>query len=202
MRPTHRAALGAATLLLSGFVAGCGGSAADHGSMSGMTAASSAAAAGQSANDADIAFASGMVPHHEQAVTMAEQALESGASAEVLALATAIRDAQAPEIETMTGWLEAWGHPTSGGHDMSDMSAHDMGMMTDAEMQQMSEASGPAFDRLWLDMMIRHHQGAVTMSQAQLRDGQSGEVTMLAQQIIDSQQAEIAQMQGLLAAME
>ncbi len=79
-------------------------------------------------NDADVAFAQGMIPHHEQAIEMADIALDPtvGASAEVRDLATRIKGAQDPEIAMMSGWLTTWGQPMtmdmSGGHDMSSMS--------------------------------------------------------------------------------
>ncbi len=152
-------------------------------------------------NAADVGFATGMIPHHQQAVQMAQMAQKSAANPKVTSLAAQIQAAQGPEIQTMTGWLTGWGQPapTSGGHDMSKMGDAGMGgMMTDAQMQQLSASSGAAFDRMWLQMMVAHHQGAVEMSGVELRDGKNADAKTLAQRIIDAQQKEITVMQQLL----
>ncbi|OFE17190.1 hypothetical protein BA895_17155 [Humibacillus sp. DSM 29435] len=152
-------------------------------------------------NAADVAFAAGMVPHHQQAVTMSQMAQKQATSPKVKALAADIQAAQGPEIQTMTGWLTAWGQPapTSGGHDMSQMGGAGMGgMMTDEQMQQLSAASGTAFDRMWLQLMIAHHQGAVEMSNVELSGGKNADAKKLAQEIIDAQKREITVMQQLL----
>ena len=119
-------------------------------------------------NEADIAFARGMIPHHRQAVEMADLALDSsaGAGEAVVDLATRVKAAQDPEIVEISGWLQQWGQPvtadSSGGHDMSDTAeGGDMGgMMTEEDIDQLAAAEGPEFDRLWMEMMIRHHEGA------------------------------------------
>lgn len=168
--------------------------------------ASAAAAAGESSaataefNDADVTFAQGMIPHHEQAIEMADIALDPtvGASADVQALAEAIQAAQDPEIELMSGWLTAWGQPlqmdTSGGHDMSSME----GVMTADEMDALGAATGAEFDSMWLEMMIRHHEGAISMANAVKANGLNADVVALANAIIAGQQAEITTMEGLL----
>ncbi len=145
-------------------------------------------------NEADVSFAQGMIPHHQQAIEMADMAARQAASAEVKDLAARIKAAQQPEIDQMTAWLEDWGAPVQpehGGHG-----GH--GMLSDADMAQLRQASGPAFDRLFLEGMIRHHEGAVSMSQEELDKGQFPEAKELARHIIDSQQAEIAEMRRLL----
>ncbi len=143
-----------------------------------------------------------MIPHHGQAVIMGEMATSKATNPQVKSLAAAIKAAQGPEIATMRGWLAGWGQPVpppTGGHDMSGMGSAGMtGMMTDQEMQQLSSAAGAAFDRMWLQMMIKQHQGAVTMSQAELANGQNGDATQLAQAIIDAQNKEIDTMTALL----
>ena len=145
-------------------------------------------------------FAQGMIPHHEQAIEMAEIALDPavGASADVTDLATRIRDAQDPEIQTMRGWLEAWGEDEV--MDMSDdHDAHGMeGMMSADEMAELEGLMSTDFDRAWMEGMIRHHQGAITMSETVKQDGSLDEVTALADTIIAAQQKEIDEMQELL----
>lgn len=152
-------------------------------------------------NDADVVFSQGMIPHHEQAIEMADMALDPtvGASAEVIALANRVRGAQDPEIEMMNGWLMAWGMPTqmdmSDGHDMSTME----GMMSADEMTALGASSGADFDRLWLEMMVQHHQGAISMATEVTVAGKNADVETLAAAIIAGQQSEIDEMKALLA---
>lgn len=145
-------------------------------------------------NDADVEFAQAMIPHHEQAVEMADLALDPivEAGPDVLDLATRIQQAQGPEIELMTGWLTAWGKPVETG--MASME----GMMGADEMSALGEARGADFDRMWLEMMIRHHEGAVVAAEQVKTTGTNPEVMTLADQIITSQQAEIDEMRALL----
>ena len=151
-------------------------------------------------NDADIEFAQGMIAHHEQAVEMAEIALDPNrqASAEVIDLATRIQAAQEPEIEQMTAWLTAAGESITmdlgEGHDMSSME----GMMTAEQMDALAVATGSEFDTMWLEMMIAHHEGAISQSQTVKANGSNPDVLALADQIIAAQQGEIAEMQALL----
>ncbi|MDA3033096.1 MAG: DUF305 domain-containing protein [Actinomycetota bacterium] len=185
------AILVAGTLLLTA----CGGG-SDADSSESVAPESIAAATDSSFNDADVAFAQGMIPHHAQAVDMASLALqpESGASAEIQALATAIQSGQGPEIETMTQWLQTWGQPM----EMPGMDGMD-GMMTEEQMASLAGLSGLAFDTEWVTMMVAHHQGAITQAETVKASGADPEVFALADQIISAQQAEIAQLQALLA---
>ena len=172
-------------------------------SSTGSPAASTAQpSASASANPGDIMFAQMMIPHHQQAIEMADMALaKSDASAKVKQLATDIKKAQDPEIATMRGWLTSWGAAPSaspsGMHDGHGM-GHGGGMMSAAEMEELQAAKGSEFDRLWLTMMIRHHEGAVTMSEQVLQTTQQPEVRTLAQDIITAQKAAIATMRDLL----
>ena len=153
-------------------------------------------------NDADVEFAQGMIAHHEQAVEMAEIALDPtrAASPEVVDLATRIQGAQDPEIQLMTSWLAEWDRPlvmdTSDGHDMESMD----GMMSAEEMDELATLTGADFDTMWMEMMIRHHEGAITQSEEIRTAGSNADVLALADQIIAAQQGEIAEMQQLLAA--
>ncbi|MEP6630672.1 MAG: DUF305 domain-containing protein [Lapillicoccus sp.] len=210
-RSIRYAAIAAAALITAVTLTACsttnGGS--DHDAMPGMAGtqgmAGTPAPSGATAphNQADVSFVTGMIPHHGQAVTMAELAAGRATTPDVRSLASTIKAAQAPEITTMSGWLAAWGQPVpaaTGGHDMPGMGGMDdqSGMMTDQQMQQLAGGSGSAFDRMWLQMMIAHHRGAVSMSRTELTAGQNGDVKQLAQRIIDSQSAEIATMTQLL----
>jgi uncharacterized protein (DUF305 family) len=147
-------------------------------------------------NDADVAFAQGMIPHHEQAVEMAGLA-ESRAGDEVRDLAEEIAAAQGPEIEQMTGLLESWGEAPP--EDMEDAGHGDMpGMMSGEEMAELEGAEGGEFDALFLEMMILHHEGAITMAETEIEEGADAEARTLAQDVFDAQQAEIEQMTAML----
>lgn len=160
----------------------------------------------QAHNQADINFAQGMIPHHAQAITMSEMAAQRAGSTEVKDLAARIKAAQQPEIDHMSGFLRAWNAPVpSTTMPMGEMGqmGHGAdgampGMMSGDQMQQLGQASGAAFDRMFLQMMVAHHQGAVTMAETELREGQNPEARQLAQRIIDDQQREITEMHALL----
>ncbi len=170
--------LGIGAAAIAALVVGCGGS--DTGG-----------ADQAEHNDQDIAFAQGMIPHHRQAVEMADMAAEKASSAEVKDLADRIQAAQDPEIRQLTDMLGRWGAPTEPnmpGMDHGDMSG---------EMRHLESATGAEFDRMWVRMMVEHHQGAVDMSKTELAQGSDAEAKDLAQKIIDAQEAEIKEMQGL-----
>ncbi len=174
----------------------------------GSETSESAQESGAEFNDADVEFASGMVPHHQQAVMMSQMAVDQGGP-EVAALAERIQAAQGPEIETMTQWLDEWGAEAPMGMGDMDMESGDMGdmdmggmdmegMMSAEDMQALMEAEGNEFDTMWLDMMIEHHEGAITMAQAQQQDGTNPDAVELAATIEQAQAAEITEMEGLL----
>lgn len=186
-------------------LAGCS---SDHSSMNSSTTISIPADA--DFNATDVGFAQGMIPHHAQAVEMADMAIAANASPTVLSLAQKIKAAQNPEIETMTSWLRQWDQPVpaitssmdGGGHDMTGMSGMMMdGMMTQADMTRLSKATGTEFDRLWLELMVQHHEGAVRMANDELSSGKNAAAQTLARAIIASQTAEIDQMNALISSM-
>lgn len=151
--------------------------------------------AGDSATEmADVAFAQMMIPHHEQAVVMAEFAFTNTDNPEVLALAQEIKDAQGPEISQMNAILKRFNADTGGhgGHTMA-------GMLTDQELEVLQDAQGPEFDQLFLAGMIAHHEGAIDMANDVLAAGSDPEIRTLAEAIIAGQQKEISMMQKLLA---
>ncbi|MGW3958520.1 DUF305 domain-containing protein [Amycolatopsis sp. NPDC005003] len=185
-------------------------SSSDHASMPEMSSSSSAPApapSGQAAghNADDIAFAQQMVPHHSQALDMAKLVPSRSTNPKVVDLASRIEKAQDPEIRQMQGWLTTWGAPPASsmpGMDhgsMPGMSGSMPGMMSGADMQKLEQAKGAEFDKMWLDMMIRHHQGAVEMAKTEITKGGDADAKALAHKIIDAQQAEITEMQGLLS---
>jgi uncharacterized protein (DUF305 family) len=186
------ASAGLAAFAVLAFATACGG---DDG-MDGMDHGdgSSSEEEAQDFNDADVMFAQMMIPHHEQAVEMAELAETRASDPEVVELAAQIKAAQDPEIDTMTGWLEAWGEPAEMDHGM-DMP----GIMTDEEMAELEAAEGVEFDKVFVHHMIAHHQGAIEMAETEIADGQNAEAKELAAQIAESQTAEVAQLEGIMA---
>ena len=197
-------------------LAGCSSGGDDTAGMeamdSGTSAESSASAenSDESAafNNADVTFVQGMIPHHRGALTMAQMADGRAEAPRVVDLASRIEAAQEPEIETMTGWLEEWGEPVpeeSGSsmdgmdHGSMDAGGMDMEGMSAEDMAALEGASGPEFDRMWLEMMIVHHRGAVEMAQTEIAEGSNPNAVALAEEIASSQAAEIEEMETLLA---
>ncbi|MEH6818910.1 MAG: DUF305 domain-containing protein [Dietzia psychralcaliphila] len=179
---------------------------------------------------ADVRFARMMIPHHEQAIEMSDIILaKDDIPDDVTELAEEIKAAQGPEIEQLNGWLEEWGEPAGsiGGHggpadpgmghdghgdpgtgdhmgdhmgDAGEMRMMD-GMLSQEEMQELSDAEGTDAARLFLEQMIVHHEGAIDMAEDQVEDGTHPQAVELAQTIIDTQQREIDQMREMLAAL-
>jgi uncharacterized protein (DUF305 family) len=211
--------------LLAAVTVGACGSAGDGGSTDAPTSTATTTTARGGHDAADITFAQTMIPHHRQAIEMAELAPSRTQNPQVRSLAQQIRATQAPEIATMAGWLTGWGQPTAppaamgdSGHGMGDhgmaggatdddgmtdrgIEAPDAamdGMMSSADMTALRNATGPAFDEMFLAMMIEHHQGAVAMAKAEIRGGIHTPAKQLAENIQRTQAAEIISMQDLL----
>ncbi|MFJ2292423.1 DUF305 domain-containing protein [Streptomyces sp. NPDC087894] len=192
------AAAGAASLVLAACGSNDDASAGHDGHGSSSSAPASATASQGKHNAADVAFAKGMIPHHRQAVEMADLAPGRAESAEVKKLAGEIKKAQDPEIKNLSGWLDSWGRevPAEGAMDHS---MHDMdGMMTDQDMDSLKKASGKEFDTAFMEMMIKHHEGAVEMAKTEKADGSFPDAKKMAEAIITSQTAEISRMNSLL----
>jgi uncharacterized protein (DUF305 family) len=161
-----------------------------------------------SKGDAD--FLSDMIVHHTQAIEMSGLVPERSDSEQLQKFAARIDVVQDSEIDLMSGWLEendyavpltaeagdGSGPRTSGhGHDTDDMP----GMLTDAEMAALEGASGTEFDRLFLEGMIKHHEGALTMCEEVAGSGSEERVLELATNIAADQMAEIDRMANMLA---
>ena len=141
---------------------------------------------------ADIMFAQMMIPHHQQAVDMGTIAETRASDPAVKKLAAQIKAEQAPEIEQMKGWLKAANASLEMDHEMGMG-----GMLSDTEMQALTNAKGAAFDKLYLEGMIQHHKGAIHMAQMVI-DSNNAEVAKLAKAIVDSQTKQISYMESLL----
>lgn len=212
-RPPRKFALPIAALSAVLALAACGTSAngakdaaRPGGSSNSAPGAAGAPAAGDK-NEADTRFATMMLPHHAQAVAMADLALAQATDTKVKALALKIKAAQGPEIARMSGWLTGWGVPIpgpaedSGMAGMPGMSQQAGGMMSKGQMTDLGAATGPAFDRMFLAMMVAHHQGAVATAKDELAQGANPEAKELAQSIVDSQSKEIAEMNSMMASI-
>ncbi|MFK0263707.1 DUF305 domain-containing protein [Streptomyces angustmyceticus] len=201
IRPlAHRVPLVAATAVCALALAACGSNNSGSHSGDGSPASPSARVPSGGHNAADVAFAKGMIPHHRQAVEMADLAATRASSPQVKEFADKIKKAQAPEIRTLSGWLSAWHEPVPAEMPGMDHSAHSSmpGMKGMEEMAALGKKSGKDFDRSFLEMMVGHHRGAVKMAGTEQDKGAFGRAKTLAADIIRTQSAEIARMNKLL----
>ncbi|WP_371413054.1 DUF305 domain-containing protein [Mycolicibacterium sp. GF69] len=207
------AAAVAAALALSA----CSNSSQSEHDMSSMTtsatatpspsASASEGAQPQAHNDADVTFAQGMIPHHQQAIEMSDMLLaKQGIDPRVVSLANKIKAEQDPEIQQLQSWLSEWGvssttSPGGGmpGHDMGNMG--DGGMMTEQDMTALRNAQGVEASRLFLTQMIEHHRGAIAMAQTEVDNGQFAPAIEMARSIMTSQQKEIETMEQILRSL-
>ncbi|MGW1800042.1 DUF305 domain-containing protein [Streptomyces sp. NPDC001984] len=148
-----------------------------------------------SPNSADVSYAQLMIEHHAQALDMTELAPKHADSTQVERLAERIAAAQGPEIKAMRGWLTSYGKPEKpGGHAHTAMP----GMATEAQLKRLRAAEGKAFDRLFLTLMITHHEGAITMATDVKAQGNNIRIEEMADDVIAQQTSEIARMRKML----
>ena len=189
MKPTRIILLGLTSIAL---LTACGGS-------SDTNTGTDVVEAVTDFNEDDVMFAQMMIPHHEQAIEMSDIALDPtvGASEVVKSLATRIKGAQDPEINTMKGFLTSWKMSLTmdTSMDHGDMMS---GMLSAEEMTNLSTVRGTEFDRVWITGMIAHHEGAIEMAADVLKDGKNAAVRTLANTITSGQDAEIIEMKELL----
>ena len=164
-------------------------------------------------NAADVHFMSGMIPHHAQAVLIAGWAPSHGARADIQRLAERIVVAQKDEIELVQNWLRERGQPVPAANATHMTMSHggmqhDMlmpGMLTEAELKRLDAARGSEFDRLFLQAMIGHHKGAISMvDELETADGSRQDETVFrfSQDVYADQTTEIRVMQQLLATIK
>ncbi len=157
-----------------------------------------AARANPAHSEADVHFMHGMIPHHGQALEMVALVPSRTTNEAVRAMALRMEISQRDEIGLIERWLR------SHGEDMAMHGDHMMmapGMLTPEEMDQLRGASGDTFDRLFLESMIRHHEGAITMVRtlfATSGAGQASEIFQLANDVEVDQRMEIDRMRALL----
>ncbi|MCR8670232.1 DUF305 domain-containing protein [Agrococcus sp. HG114] len=197
MKRLHTIAIASGILASALVLAGCSPQAGTPSSEPGASSSASTEATSEF-NAADEMFVTMMIPHHEQAVEMADVILDKeGIDPRVAELAQQIKDAQGPEIETMRGWLDEWGVEYDDG-SMGGMD-HGDGMMTEDDMGALEAAEGAEASRLFLEQMVMHHEGAIEMAEAEVESGLNPEAVALAEQVVADQSAEIDTMQELLA---
>ncbi len=160
-------------------------------------------------SDADVDFMTGMIPHHAQAVIMANWAPTHGARADVAILCARIAVGQTDEIKLMQTWLGDRGLPVPDAKStrmkmkMNGVE-HDMlmpGMLTDEEMAELDRSRGPDFDRLFLIGMIKHHQGAIDMVDVLFKScgaAQDEKIFKFANDVYADQSIEIDRMHKML----
>lgn len=225
MNKTKTVVTGVAALATFAALSACSNSATKEATSSSAPAQTSTSAQAAAHNQADMMFAHMMIPHHQQAIEMSDIILaKQGIDPRVVDLAKQIKAAQGPEIETMQGWIKQWGMnmgdmpsmsgmPGHGG--MGDMPGHggmgdmpgmsDMpgmeGMMSPADMDALKNAQGVEASKLFLTGMIKHHQGALTMANDEIKNGQSPDAIALAKSILESQQKEIDTMNQILSSL-
>jgi len=156
--------------------------------------------------DADVKFMQGMIHHHSQAIDMVELLYARTSSDDMKKLAKRIEVSQNDELGMMRRWLEARGQDVPGPH------AHHMpgaplmpGMLTPDEMAKLAAAKGPEFDKLFLEGMIKHHQGALTMVKdlfATRGAGQDSEIFAFASDVDADQRMEIDRMSAMLKELQ
>ena len=188
------AALVTGTLLFTA----CGGESHNMSDMSTGSTNTDVTGSERGFNDADVMFAQMMIPHHEQALELADMALDPTlmASEQVKALASQIKAAQDPEIDVMTQWLTEWDQPLM---DMSEDHSMTMeGMLSIDELGALGQMSGEEFDQAWVSAMIAHHKGAIKMADTVKAEGESALVQELADAIIQAQRSEIDTLELLL----
>jgi len=190
------AALAAATAAL--FLSSCGSPASDG--HAGHEHADEPVITGQPAgyNADDVAFATNMIPHHQQAVDLSAMVPDRSNNAGLVALAQQISAAQQPEINVMKVFLVQWNEnpDTNSGHAGHDSTMQ--GMVDGPTMTKLGSLNGAEFDKLWLASMISHHEGAIEMAKAEIANGDNVDAKTLAKNIVATQGAEIGQMKQML----
>lgn len=148
--------------------------------------------------EADVRFMQGMIHHHAQALEMTALVTDRTKSVDIHRLARRITISQRDEIARMERWLEARSKEVPGGHSHGPLMP---GMLTGEQMGRLAAAQGEEFDRLFLELMIQHHEGALVMVRdlASAGGGREAEIYLFTSDVDADQRAEIARMRGMLS---
>ncbi|WP_375489279.1 DUF305 domain-containing protein [uncultured Mycobacterium sp.] len=179
------------TLAAAAALSACRGSSTQQGAASGQ--------ADQRAdhNRADITFAANMIPYHQQAVDLAAPVPSHTGDAELIKLGSGIGTAQQSEIQTLKGFLVQWStQPDADTREPADMAM--TGIVDQATMATLASLQGADYDKLWLQSIISHHQGAIDMANSEITNGRNSEAIATAKRMISTQQGEIDQMEKML----
>lgn len=188
-------------------LAGCGGGDAPGEAAGGPDEPEAPLITGEPAgfNEADIAFATDMVPHHAQAIDLSRTATERSANPEVVRVAQQIVAVAQPELNILNVFLVQWNeNPENGTGAGAGGTAEDTdlpGTVDDATVARLGSLSGPEFDKLWLQSMIEQNRGAIEIANAEIADGANVDAVSIARTIVAGQQAQIAQMTQILEGM-
>jgi uncharacterized protein (DUF305 family) len=165
--------------------------------------ASSSSAMTNTGSPEDVTFLENMVVHHQQALEMTTMVPGQSTDPALLALADHIAAQQRTELQGCQAQLLQWEAPSadSGEHDGAPGQRAIPGMVDQATMEKLRGLHGPAFEKLWLQSMIEHHRGAITMAHNEIEHGQSPEAISIAQSLASRQQTEIDQMNQQLGTL-
>ena len=195
---TRRLAAALAALSAALWLSSCAGDASDG--ATGHKQTGQPVITGQPAgyNADDVAFATNMIAHHQQAVQLSALVPGHTTTPELIALANQISAAQRPQIETMKVFLVQWNEnpDTNSGHDGHGNNM--VGLVDEPTMTKLGTLNGTEFDKLWLRSMIGHHQGAIEMAKAEIADGENVDAISLAKNIVSNLEAEMGQMNQML----
>ena len=169
--------------------------------LAGCTGSDEPGGTGEAHNQADVSFAQEMIPHHQQAVMMAEMVQRRGASDQLEDLAERIEVAQEAEIDQMADWLDDWDEDAFVGHmrGMGGMGMGGMGMGGGWGGMMRPRGDSQRFERVWLRAMIEHHEDALDMTREERAEGDFGPLVALATAMEAVQRAEIAEMEQMLS---
>ncbi len=151
------------------------------------------------AQSADVGFFEDMTTHHNQAVAMASAYLDHGTDPTLRQIANEVMLYQASEIGVMNDWITRWGQAgrapdVSHWMGMPMERNHMMGMATDEQMQQLRDARGAELDALFTELLIRHHEGGITMAKYAEAHAETDTARSWATAMIDGQKGEIAEL--------
>jgi uncharacterized protein (DUF305 family) len=151
-------------------------------------------------NDADVAFAQGLLLADDHATEVVELVSSHTSRPELTALAERTLSSRGEEITKVQGWLGHWGKPVEPGAGLDPETQVPPGLLSDEQLNQLNQLKGAGFDLAFVDAFTVHHRGVIELASKELREGSLGEVKALARQVVDGREAEIDQLAGWKAA--
>jgi uncharacterized protein (DUF305 family) len=142
-------------------------------------------------NDADVAFAQGLLVADDHATEVVELVSDHTTRPELTQLAAKVESSRGAEITKLQGWLGRWGKPVEPGAGLDPETQLPPGLISDERLNQLDQLKGTPFDLAFVDAFTSHHRGVIELAQRELRDGSLGEVKAFARQVADGRQAEI-----------